>query len=231
MANEKSIFEFFTQPKFSLSSEPPFSLLAGKLPGSLLVPVLDKRMTFCEGAAIGQQNSVKTKSTKPSELEEPTMGAGSLNDDESRIIHSSAGGQVKGMAVARLYKAQGNSWQYSNLWGAATLVAEDGTHTNPTPQSSELNSPFLSSISFFPLQPTLAPTTSASLTCRAGGCSTSKSSTNTSSIIPQRPSSTPSRPRMPSWVSHSLTSRTPRPSIWPSALCPSPRHVREEEEA
>jgi len=28
LANEKSIFEFFTQPKFSLSSEPPYFFVA-----------------------------------------------------------------------------------------------------------------------------------------------------------------------------------------------------------
>jgi len=30
LANEKSIFEFFTQPKFSLSSEPPEGAASGK---------------------------------------------------------------------------------------------------------------------------------------------------------------------------------------------------------
>jgi hypothetical protein len=42
------------------------------------------------------------------------------------MVYSSAGGQVKGVAVARLYMSQGNAWSYSHLWGAAALVALDG---------------------------------------------------------------------------------------------------------
>ncbi len=54
-------------------------------------------------------------------------GSNTLNEGESQMVYSSAGGQVKSTAVARLYMSQGNSWAYSHLWGAAALVAVDGT--------------------------------------------------------------------------------------------------------
>ena len=54
-------------------------------------------------------------------------GSNTLNEGESQMVNSSAGGQVKSTAVARLYMSQGNSWAYSHLWGAAALVAVDGT--------------------------------------------------------------------------------------------------------
>ncbi|ELR25045.1 WH1 domain containing protein [Acanthamoeba castellanii str. Neff] len=54
------------------------------------------------------------------------MGGNTLNEGESQMVYSSAGGQVKSTAVARLYMSQGNTWAYSHLWGAAALVAVDG---------------------------------------------------------------------------------------------------------
>jgi hypothetical protein len=60
------------------------------------------------------------------------MGGNTLNEGESQMVYSSAGGQVKSTAVARLYMSQGNTWAYSHLWGAAALVAVDGTRTLPS---------------------------------------------------------------------------------------------------
>ena len=51
----------------------------------------------------------------------------SLNNDEYSLVQSSTSGEIQASAVARLYNANGSSWSYSGLWGAAILVQDKGT--------------------------------------------------------------------------------------------------------
>eukprot|EP00005_Dracoamoeba_jomungandri_P006305 CAMPEP_0174262626 /NCGR_PEP_ID=MMETSP0439-20130205/13943_1 /TAXON_ID=0 /ORGANISM="Stereomyxa ramosa, Strain Chinc5" /LENGTH=456 /DNA_ID=CAMNT_0015347417 /DNA_START=34 /DNA_END=1404 /DNA_ORIENTATION=+ len=56
------------------------------------------------------------------------MTGGRLNPQETQTVHQEARGQVLASAVARLYQSSQNSWRYTNLWGAATIVESDGSH-------------------------------------------------------------------------------------------------------
>eukprot|EP01087_Luapelamoeba_hula_P025258 TRINITY_DN993_c0_g1_i2.p1 TRINITY_DN993_c0_g1~~TRINITY_DN993_c0_g1_i2.p1 ORF type:complete len:457 (-),score=103.84 TRINITY_DN993_c0_g1_i2:114-1484(-) len=56
------------------------------------------------------------------------MSQFALNSEEQATVNRGAGGEVVVTGVARLYKSGGPSWNYTNSWGAATLVADKSTH-------------------------------------------------------------------------------------------------------
>lgn len=52
----------------------------------------------------------------------------SLSQEDYDFISGGAGGPITAAAVARLYRSNGTSWDYSQQWGAVALVADKGTH-------------------------------------------------------------------------------------------------------